>query len=61
MPQILHPSQRLDSVVYADVTAHSRKPEIFTERIEQVHDAPFVELFARRNRKGWDTWGNENE
>ena len=20
---------------------------------------PYLELFARRNRLGWDTWGNE--
>jgi N6-adenosine-specific RNA methylase IME4 len=21
---------------------------------------PYVELFARRDRLGWDTWGNES-
>jgi N6-adenosine-specific RNA methylase IME4 len=27
--------------------------------IEAVSDWPRVELFARRQRLGWQTWGNE--
>lgn len=38
---------------------HSAKPECFLDIIEQVSPAPRVELFARRQRLGWDTWGNE--
>ena len=38
---------------------HSRKPECFLDYIEQVSPGPYLELFARRNRLGWDTWGNE--
>jgi len=38
---------------------HSRKPECFLDYIEQVSPGPYVELFARRTRFGWDTWGNE--
>jgi len=38
---------------------HSRKPELFCDLIEQVSPGPYLELFARRNRLGWDTWGNE--
>jgi N6-adenosine-specific RNA methylase IME4 len=38
---------------------HSRKPEFFQDIIESVTDAPRIELFARRKRKGWDAWGNE--
>lgn len=40
--------------------AHSQKPECFLDYIEQVSPGPYVELFARRNRIGWDTWGNES-
>ncbi len=38
---------------------HSRKPEAFLDLIEQVSPGPYLELFARRNRLGWDTWGDE--
>lgn len=39
--------------------AHSAKPEAFLDLVEHVSPAPYLELFARRNRLGWDTWGNE--
>ena len=38
---------------------HSKKPEFFQDLIEQMSDGPRIELFARRNRPGWDVWGNE--
>jgi N6-adenosine-specific RNA methylase IME4 len=41
-------------------TAHSAKPEAFLDLVEQVSPGPYVELFARRDRLGWDTWGNES-
>lgn len=40
-------------------TKHSRKPEAFLDLVEQVSPGPYLELFARRQRLGWDTWGNE--
>jgi N6-adenosine-specific RNA methylase IME4 len=39
--------------------AHSAKPEAFLDMVERVSPSPRLELFARRNRLGWDTWGNE--
>ena len=39
--------------------AHSAKPDAFIDMVEQVSPGPYLELFARRNRLGWDTWGNE--
>lgn len=39
--------------------AHSAKPEAFLDLVEQVSPGPYLELFARRQRLGWDTWGNE--
>ncbi len=39
--------------------AHSAKPEAFLDLVEQVSPGPYLEMFARRNRLGWDTWGNE--
>jgi N6-adenosine-specific RNA methylase IME4 len=38
---------------------HSQKPEHFQDIIELQSDGPRIELFARRNRPGWDVWGNE--
>jgi N6-adenosine-specific RNA methylase IME4 len=39
---------------------HSAKPEGFLDLVESVSPGPYLELFARRNRLGWDTWGNES-
>lgn len=38
---------------------HSAKPEAFLDMVESVSPGPYLELFARRQRLGWDTWGNE--
>jgi len=37
----------------------SAKPEASLDLIESVSPGPYLELFARRQRLGWDTWGNE--
>jgi N6-adenosine-specific RNA methylase IME4 len=52
--------QRLQSAVFdAPRTGHSVKPDAFLDLVEQVAPPPRLELFARRQRLGWDTWGNE--
>lgn len=38
---------------------HSEKPEAFYRIVETLYDGPYVELFSRRQRKGWITLGNE--
>lgn len=38
---------------------HSAKPTGFHEFVEQIAPGPRLELFAREQRLGWDTWGNE--
>lgn len=38
---------------------NSRKPDGFMDMVEQVSPGPYLELFARRARFGWDVWGNE--
>jgi len=40
---------------------HSRKPETFMDAIETVAPGPYVELFARTPRLGWDSWGHGYE
>lgn len=39
---------------------HSAKPEHFYDLVEQVSPGPYVELFARRHRLGWDVWGDQS-
>lgn len=40
-------------------TFHSCKPIKMCEMIETVSYEPRIELFARSDRPGWDTWGSE--
>ena len=37
---------------------HSRKPENVYHIAERL-PGPYLEMFARRKRLGWDSWGNE--
>jgi N6-adenosine-specific RNA methylase IME4 len=39
---------------------HSAKPDAALDLIEQVSPGPYLELFARRARFGWDYWGDES-
>jgi N6-adenosine-specific RNA methylase IME4 len=50
-----------DQVIETPVGEHSEKPEEVARRIERLYGGPYLELFARRPRKGWTTWGNEVE
>lgn len=38
---------------------HSAKPDGALDLIESASPGPYLELFARRQRLGWDTWGDE--
>lgn len=38
---------------------HSRKPDEFFQVVEATSPGPYLELFARRPRAGWDVWGDE--
>ena len=38
---------------------HSAKPPEFYAMVDQVSPGPFLEMFARERRLGWDAWGNE--
>jgi N6-adenosine-specific RNA methylase IME4 len=39
---------------------HSAKPEGAYDLIERASPGPYLELFARRARFGWDDWGDES-
>jgi N6-adenosine-specific RNA methylase IME4 len=38
---------------------HSRKPDVVRDRIERLVRGPYLELFARETKAGWDCWGNQ--
>lgn len=38
---------------------HSAKPAGFYELVEAHSPGPYIELFARRMRMGWDAWGDQ--
>lgn len=54
---------RLNADVHQVVTSprleHSRKPDEVSSRIERLVPGPYIELFSRRPRDGWDAWGNQ--
>lgn len=39
---------------------HSAKPDAALDLVEMVSPGPYLEMFARRARFGWDYWGNES-
>lgn len=38
---------------------HSRKPDCVRDRIERLVAGPYLEMFARETKPGWDCWGNQ--
>lgn len=40
---------------------HSRKPDCVPLRIERLVAGPYLEMFARTTRPGWDAWGNQTD
>ena len=50
----------IESLVIAERTKHSKKPEEVRRRIELLFgDLPRLEMFARIATDGWDVFGNE--
>lgn len=48
-------------LIIAPVMEHSRKPDEWLDRIERLTEGDYLELQARRPRKGWTSWGDELE
>lgn len=46
-------------LVIEPIREHSRKPDSIARSIERLYPGPYVELFARAQRPGWDAWGNQ--
>jgi N6-adenosine-specific RNA methylase IME4 len=43
------------------IGSHSVKPAAFGDLVERCSPGPYVELFAREPRLGWDSWGHGYE
>src|ERR1700733_13690538 len=55
----LPPGRRQVNMIQTRKREHSRKPDEQYELIEACSPAPYLELFARGERAGWTTWGNQ--
>lgn len=54
------PENRPSSVIRSQRTGHSEKPIIIYDIIEKMYPGMrYIELFARNERPGWKSWGNE--
>lgn len=51
--------RNVPSLIIEDKTVHSKKPVASYEYIERTSPGPRLEMFARDNRDGWDSWGLE--
>jgi len=56
----LKPGRTQVNILPSRKREHSRKPDEFYNLIEECSPGPYVELFARFKREGWDQWGNED-
>ena len=53
-------SSKVSQIVLATREQHSKKPDCVRDKIVELYgDRPRIELFARQNAVGWDSWGNE--
>jgi N6-adenosine-specific RNA methylase IME4 len=56
----LQPGRRQVNLLFTRKREHSRKPDEIYDLIESCSPGPYLELFARFRRPGWDQWGNED-
>ena len=55
----LAPARSQVNLIRSQKREHSRKPDEIIPIIEGCSRGPFIELFARGDRTGWDMWGNQ--
>ena len=56
----LKPGRTQVNLLATQKREHSRKPDEIYNIVEACSPGPYLELFARFQRKGWTQWGNEN-
>ena len=49
----------LSTVFHAPRGRHSAKPQAFYDMVETASPGPYLDVFARKQRMGWDVAGNE--
>ena len=52
-------SRGVEQMIFCPRGGHSAKPERQYDRIEALVGGPYLELFARRTRPGWASWGDQ--
>lgn len=57
----LDPARSQVNLIRSIKREHSRKPDEIIPIIEACSPGPYLELFARGKRLGWDMWGNQAE
>ena len=55
----LSPGRRQVNILKSRKREHSRKPDALYAIVEACSPGPYLELFARGDRPGWDQWGTE--
>jgi N6-adenosine-specific RNA methylase IME4 len=55
----LKPGRRQVNVIVSRKHEHSWKPDEAYKIIEECSPGPYLELFARQRRKGWEWWGDQ--
>jgi|TARA_R100001129_G_scaffold175130_1_gene147958 N6-adenosine-specific RNA methylase IME4 len=51
---------RKPNVILAQRGRHSQKPDEFYELLDAIYPSESkIDVFARKTRQGWDTWGDE--
>ncbi len=55
----LDPARSQVNLIRTMKREHSRKPDEFVDLIEKCSSGPYLEMFARGDRNGWDMWGNQ--
>lgn len=51
--------RNVPNIIHAPKTGHSRKPDAFYSIVERMSPGPYLELFARQERKNWAQWGDQ--
>lgn len=55
----LQPGRSQVNIIRTQKQEHSRKPDELYEIIEKCSPGPYLEIFARGKRSGWDVFGNQ--
>lgn len=55
----LHPGRSQVNMIQTRKREHSRKPDEQYDLIEACSWGPYLELFSRGRRPGWEAWGNQ--